>query len=355
MLDFSNDSIRSAFLNIAEALGVYTSEPALSAEEIRLNAINTLHNSLGTDIHSVAESCSHFANSFHDAEQKYDACCAMYDCESYDFNPIHQAQDNENFFSSYGYFILFGLTCLAFIGMAFILVKKSMAIHDEYSDLGSHCSLKGKAHGKNTAFAGFMVYFEEILNKYEGINSELSNVDKTHLETTLKSLLKYYFWKNNKTPTDTNMRIGLLKELSLLFHPDKLAINKPTAVLRFSTLMGENDLSTIFKMINEVALKQPNFSDNPEGYREDQKYLSALPNLTKALRIHREIKPIVEIPYPSDDELDDFDLYNNAPGLQFKKDTHHPIAGQAAVEYGASGSERAAHLQKQLFNEIRFW
>ncbi len=340
----------NVFWNVAEALGLGT--PKFRTEEIRFNAINELHESLSSGANNIAETCVNFANHFNNVEQKYDACCGTYDCEPYDFKPINDNQDNESMFSGYGNLILLGLMFLALMSMAIFFLKRRWAIQDGYSDLGVYCSLKGKEHGKKTALTGFTVYFEEILNKYDGINGVLSTGDRTHLETTLKSLLKYYFWKNNKTPTEMDMRTGLYQKLSLMFHPDKAARHEHATLIRFNALMGAGT-DSICKLVNEVKQQQPKFADNPEGYQADQKYLKVLPTLTEALRVHGKIKPELEDIHIPCNEFDDFGVWDEIPDLLFSGDINNSDE-RALVLYNPPGDNRSEKLQNHLFGEVRY-
>jgi len=185
---------------------------------------------------------------------------------------------------------------IALLGIAvstgLVLLAAGGAAAYWYTKDDEHCKLTGKDSGKEQATKDFFQTFQNILDKYKNIDVELPENEKGHLEEALKSLFKYYFWKNPTLATDNDMRNGLYQKLSIAYHPDR---GCHSTLLRFNSLMGITEKGTIFKIMGEVKDKKPNKSDNPDNYINDKNYLRAIPNLSTALAAHqaRDIRALV--------------------------------------------------------------
>lgn len=197
-----------------------------------------------------------------------DACSGNYICEG--FEEIGGDYDYET---------------MALLGLGIGLLAVSSAAVYWYLKDDEHCQLTGKENGQNQAKEDFLKTFKDILDKYKDVEGALPEKEQAHLKETLKSLFKFYFWRKPTVPADMDMRIGLSRKLSLMYHPDKP--RQDSTQVTFNKLMGTTDKDYIFKTMNEVRDRKPHKSDNPENYQADKAFLKAIPNLSTALKTHK--------------------------------------------------------------------
>ncbi len=192
-------------------------------------------------------------------------------------NPICAGFDESSGEYDYGTIALLGL------GIGLFAVG-SAAVYWYLKD-DEYCPLTGKGADKSKVKECFLKTFNEILDEYKEVKGALPTEEQAHLEETLKSLFKYYFWKNATVPTDDKMRTGLYREQSKIYHTDKQSEDK--AVVEFYRLIGKANDGTLFKIMGGVKDRNPNKSDNPETYQADKDFLKAIPNLSTALKTHK--------------------------------------------------------------------
>tara|TARA_R110002110_G_scaffold400317_1_gene616597 strand:+ start:13069 stop:14022 length:954 start_codon:yes stop_codon:yes gene_type:complete len=228
----------TVFWGLSEGFGLYTPPPtASSMYQEALTGLNQAREAGAT----VGEACAEYAKHFNNPVVMLEACENKFKLEEalrLADQTLSQSGDPiipSDITAEYGKLALVGLGLAMTAGIYLYYrstqvsepVTATLEVSDRYKDLATYCDLEGSEVGKTTAFADFTKHFRNIMKKYEGMDGPLSDNDRDALEGTLKSLVKYYFWKNHSTVTDNEMRNGLYRKLSSAFHANSFQSGSP--------------------------------------------------------------------------------------------------------------------------------
>lgn len=162
---------------------------------------------------------------------------------------------------------------------------------DEYSSL----ALYSRADNKEAGLSEFTQHFRDILKQYEGVEGALEDTDA--LEKAIAALFRYHFWQNRNTETD--IKKDLYKELSKVFHTDRLGKNSKlneereqylqyAEVQRYMELVGETKLGMAFQQMSA-------FYDHESKQPEKMQKFADTPSLENALRDNRDFARSISV------------------------------------------------------------